>query len=218
MSHRYHTTIETEPATEPITKAEVKVQTVRDSAETTYDAQLDIYIEAARRSCERFCGRKLITQTIQMFMDAFPFTRNAPWQAGTFNTSVAEYQSRGKGGFIELPFGPAISITHVKAYDDSDSATTVTSTDYFESLTREIPRLTLRTGSSWPTVLRVSDGVEVQYVSGYGAASAVPASIKKGLLLHVQANWNNRGREELISEIPEQVIAHWEPYQIMGMP
>ena len=60
----------TPPATEPITLTEAKAQCRVDG--TAEDALLTIYIQAAREQCERLIGRKLITQTVEQRLDAFP--------------------------------------------------------------------------------------------------------------------------------------------------
>ena len=77
----------TAPAAEPVTADEVKDQLRLDG--TDQDTMIDLLIAAARAGVEKYLGRALITQTLQLFYDSFP----------------AE---------IELPYPPYQSVSHIK--------------------------------------------------------------------------------------------------------
>ena len=63
-------TVYAEPAIEPISLAEQKVQS-RVSTDAD-DTLLSLYITAARQNCEDFQGRAYITQTLDLTLDEFP--------------------------------------------------------------------------------------------------------------------------------------------------
>ena len=79
-----------QPAVEPVSLAEAKSHCNVDSDITEDDAKLGIYIKAARRYAEGYCGRSFITQTWRLVLDAFP----APSVFG-------------------VPFGVPLSLIHI---------------------------------------------------------------------------------------------------------
>ena len=60
----------TGPAAEPVTVAEVKEAARADG--TDLDSQIALLIPAFRRQAEHLQGRRLITQTVELVLDAFP--------------------------------------------------------------------------------------------------------------------------------------------------
>ncbi|NIR17173.1 MAG: phage gp6-like head-tail connector protein, partial [Desulfobacterales bacterium] len=69
-----------QPVEEPVTLEEVKAQArILHSEE---DALLTSYIVAARLAIEKYLTRKLVTQTLQAFMDEFPNWSGGAWWSG----------------------------------------------------------------------------------------------------------------------------------------
>jgi uncharacterized phiE125 gp8 family phage protein len=73
----------------------------------------------------------------------------------------------------------------------------------------------LRFNSIWPqTVLRAAKGIEIQFVAGFGDASAVPDDIKMALKLIVANLYENRGCCDP-NDLPSSAHAILQPYRIL---
>lgn len=171
----------TAPKDEPVTVDEAMLHArIDDSVEAPIVAGM---IKAARELAETYTRRALITQTWQLFLDAFP----------------AE-------SFIELPRAPLQSVTHVKTYTDADVAATFASSNYYVDAVGEPCSIVLRGASSWPDVGRVVNGVEIQFVAGYGGPDAVPSNIKQAILMMVAEMYEFRNASvtgTLVQEISQ---------------
>jgi uncharacterized phiE125 gp8 family phage protein len=160
------------PATEPVTRAEAKLHCRIDSDLTADDALVDRLIAAARRYCEERCARSFVTRTYRLSFPSFPWL--AP--PGT--------SWRGAAGGVRLPRGPVISLSSVKYRDPDGVLQTLATTEY--TLDADSGVLQPAAYTAWPaTQAWRSDGVQVVYSAGCGAASAVPESLKQAVLLLV---------------------------------
>lgn len=163
------------PAAEPVTKAEVKLTAGYDSDLTAHDTLLDdIWIPAARRECEHLTGRKLITQTWDIALDAFP--------ADAIDLSV---------------LSPIASITSVTYLDGAGAQQTLSSSAYVLDAKNDAqPYLLLADGYDWPTTYDSANAVIIRVVVGYGdAASDVPADVRAWLLAKAASMIPNSGVE-----------------------
>lgn len=200
--HNYQLDLVTAPAIEPITVAEVKNALRIDHTED--DTLIGFLITAARTSAEAYTRRAFITQTWKMFMDSFSPYRygngygygsgNYYFNSGTFNLPVTALNIITS---IEIPKPLLQSITHLKTYDDDDVATTFSASSYYVSkYTGDFGQpgsLTLRQGVSWPTFTRVKDGIEIQFVAGYGTnATDVPQQIRMAIQEETAFLYQNR--------------------------
>lgn len=157
------------PVVEPISLDEAKDHlNLTDFDED--DGLIQRYIISARKVAEGILDRALITQTLRQFADGFP-----------------------DGNVLTLIRGPLQEVTSVKTYATDDTPTTMPAADY-QVVTTDPPAVVLRSGSAWPsTSLRHRNGVEVEYVAGYGDSSAdVPADIKAWLLMKIGDLYENR--------------------------
>ncbi len=105
-------------------------------------------------------------------------------------------------------------------FDSADNPTTVPAGDYFVDTNREPGRIVLRTGKTWPAVGRVAGGVHIDFIAGYGNASAVPHALRRGILLLVGHLYENREAVALQAdavELPLGVAALWRPYRVLGL-
>ena len=172
------------PAEEPLTLAEAKSHLRVDGTdEDTYIASL---IAAARERAESETWRALVTQTLRAHLDCWP-----------------------SANYIKLPRSPLQSVTHIKYYDESDVATTMAPSDYIVSTAREPGRITLRNGKSWPTsTLRAADGIEIEFIAGYGLAADVPQQLKQGVLLTIGHWFENREDVVIQPGIAGKAIPH----------
>lgn len=141
------------PATEPITVDEVKRQAaITGTADDTYLGEL---IARIRADCERVTERQLVTATYKMILDEWP-----------------------EDDVIRLPKGPTQAVTSVKYYDTGGVLRTIDSADYVVANSGMYGRIHLAEGEQWPELADRPAAIEVIFVAGYGAASAVPADIK----------------------------------------
>lgn len=142
----------TAPAVEPVTLDEAKL--VLRVTHSQDDARIERLIRAARGRCELLTGRKLIYQTWEQVLDAFP------------------------GSAIDLETPPVSSITSVTYTDTSGADVVLDSGDYtLDTVTDQgrgwlLPSATL---GSWPSTCNAANVVRVRFVSGYGpTAASVP--------------------------------------------
>lgn len=181
---RYTTTLQTAATIEPVTLDQAKKQcrvTIDD--DDTYITDL---ITVARQMAEKHQARAYNTQTWRLYLAAFP---------------ASEY--------IELPWPPLQSVTHVKYTDSGGTQSTFASTEYIVDTDSEPGRIVLGYNKSWPTdTLQPGNAVEIQYVAGYGATVAsVPAHIRQGVLMWVAHMYEYR-------EPVADVAAHEIPFHV----
>lgn len=162
----------TPPAEEPVSLAEVKAQCRIDG--TAEDTHLAGLITKARRRCESFTGRSLITQTRRIELDCWP-----------------------RDGVIFLPRGPVQSISSFTYVDTGGTTQTLTEgTHYEKQITDESARLIPAYGTVWPAVRQTLGPIKVTYVCGYGdEGSDVEPDLRHGILSLIESYDRNRGDE-----------------------
>lgn len=187
----------TPPAAYPVSLAEVRAQLGIET--TDEDPRLTALIAAATEMAEAYTGRALLERTYRGFLGCFPACRH-----------------------IDMPRSPLQSVTHVKAYADDDAAETLDVGDYYVDTASLTGRIVLRSGSSWPTVARVANGVEVQWVSGFGPdMNDVPSDMRDSFRLAIQVivGWlfENRGDEQSPKTMPAAAEALLGPWRILNV-
>ena len=178
--------LHTAPASEPITLAEAKSYLRVDSSGD--DALITSLISTARQLCEEHTQRAFMTQTYELFLDAIEDLEDLLWEGMRTGPYINYYKN-----YIDLPMPPVVSISHIKTYDDNDTATTFASGNYYVDNARQPARVVLRTGETFPTALRVANAIEVKYVTGYSSASAVPEPIKFAIYQVLTYLYEHRG-------------------------
>jgi uncharacterized phiE125 gp8 family phage protein len=174
----------TAPSEEPLTVQDVIDQCQLGEIPTDQKVRVAAYITGARQLLERRLCRQFCTATWKLNLDFLP----------------AEISIRDK-----LPIK---SITHIKYTDSNGTLTTLTpaATYYQTDLASDQrpARIIPAYGATWPSVRADTlNAVEIQFVAGYGAASAVPQTIRNGMLLLV-ANWyENREQGVIGSSVAE---------------
>jgi uncharacterized phiE125 gp8 family phage protein len=157
--------LKTHPAEEPVTLDEIRQQMgIRDPDDTARDAIITARITSARRWAEQHCRRAFVTQTWTLYADAF---------ADTFDL-MADLQS----------------ISSVKYRDNDGILQTLDAGQYLADTVNS--RLYPAYGVSWPGTREQYNAVQIEHISGYGAASFVPMDIKEAILF---------------------IVGHWENYQ-----
>jgi len=186
----------TPPATEPLTltiaKQHLRVEHTAD------DALLGDLITGVRQLAELYTGRAFISQTFRLWRDTWPEEA------------------------LVLPRSPLQSVTAVRVYDEADAVTTVPVSQYFTDTVSQPGRLVLRAGAVWPTPLRSANGVEVEYVAGYGPlASQVPVALRQGMLAHLAYLYEHRGEglnaggTAVEQALPATALMLYAPYRLL---
>jgi uncharacterized phiE125 gp8 family phage protein len=145
------------PAEEPVSLAGAKAfLRVDDSAE---DGLITTLIGAARLHVEGVTGRALLAQSWRVVLDSWPDDRQ-----------------------VKLPVSPFMALTEVTAYDASGAGHDVPLAQFL----REPDRLLLPATVAGMPVLRERQGIEIDYVAGFGTEPEdVPADIRQALLMLV---------------------------------
>lgn len=169
----------TAPGAEPVSTAEAKLHCRIDHS--TEDAYVSALITAARETVEAWTNRALVSQTWKAYYPKF--------------------------GHLILPKPKAISVTHVKWYDTTDTAQTIAASIWDADLVSEPAYITLAYQQQWPVVTaRTTLPIEVQFVCGYTDAASVPNSIKQAMLLLI-GHWYQNREDVLVGERGQQESA-----------
>jgi len=172
LYQRRGSVIDTVPATEPVTAAELRTF-LRETETGLPDAQADEFIEQAREEIEKSLNIAMITQSWRMSLDAWTIGQSAEFWDGMRTGSVLALNASSPAAAVVLPVFPLQTITSVTTYDEDSTPTVVTVADVFDlDIYRTPARLALKSGASWPTVSRAVNGIQIIYVSGYGDAAA----------------------------------------------
>lgn len=172
----------TEPAFEPISIEQARMQIGLDSADSSMDTLLTPLITAAREYVEKYTNRSLITADWTAYMDTFD-----TWAIELFKVPISE-------------------LTTLKYYDtDNVEKTLIEDTDYNIDIISEPARLFPASGESWPDTYDKPNAIEIAFKSGYGAtAASVPKTIQAVMLMivtHLEANRGDEGFRTMPSTI-----------------
>ena len=200
--------VKTEPTQEPVTLQEVKEYLrVEDS---TDERNIRPLIETARRFAEEHLGRALVSTTYTQYYDCYDDMSDPLWEGTRTGPYINYYKN-----YLVLGKGPVSSVTHIKTYDDDATATTMASSKYYVDKAREPSRIVLRTGETFPTSLRVANGIEVEYVAGYSSIYSIPEPIRMGILQHIAHLYEHRGdMYEAKNAYPPMLRSLYSPYVI----
>lgn len=172
-------TVITPALTECVTVEEARRQCRIHSADTSFDGELQGYLDAAVSHVGTITDMALEPVGYSYTLDAFD-------------------------GNIELPIGPVIEIDSVKYYLSS-VLTTIASADYSLRQLSDM-RAEIVPDTAWPTADAGVDQVVVEFTAGYEGeldsatyTPAVPAAIRQAILLLVGHWWRNRSAVEMVS-------------------
>lgn len=180
-------TIATPPAEEPVTLAEIKSHLRIDVSDE--DTLLSGYIAAAREMCESIARRAFVTQTIQFRLLQWPM-----------------------GNCIVLPRPPLQSVNSITYTDSAGGSSTMSSGDYVVYSAPEPGLVVLGDGKGWPSAtLQPGPSIVIEYIAGYGLASAVPQRYKQAVLMLTGHYYENResvvvGQGVSAIEVPQAVM------------
>ena len=146
------------PATEPVTLAEAKAFLRVDGSDE--DSFIETLITAARLHAESVTGRATISQSWRVVLDAWP-----------------------QGWRIDLPLAPLKSLTAIRAYDADGEATVLPLADFQPQSGPAPACVFLPSGVIDMPVLRDHNGIELDYVAGYGdTPETVPEDLRHAIL------------------------------------
>ncbi len=156
------------PTEEPVSLAEAKNHLRVDVADD--DGLISALIIAAREYCEAFQNRAYITQTWQLWLDAWP-----------------------ESSEIRIPRPPLQVVNSVRYYGVDNAEYVLPPSEYIVDSAGEPGRIVLAYGKSWPSVaLRPANAVCVEFVAGYGGADKVPRRVKQAMLLLISHWYDTR--------------------------
>lgn len=224
----------TPPAADPVSLAEAK-EHLRVSG-TDQDSRITAFIKAATASAENETNRAFVTRTLRLYLQSFPTHRDP---RGSFHHRHGHgledpfRPSQMPGGFeshlishaaapIVLPKPNLQSVTSVKYVKEDDTVLTVNPSLYRVDTAAEPGKIVLKNDEEWPTdELKSVNGVEVEFVAGYGAAASVPEAIKIAIMMIVGHMFENRetvvvgeGRSVSVREIPMSASWVLAPYRV----
>lgn len=199
-------TITTQPSVEPVTLDEVKQFLRVDMSDD--DDLIGQLITSARQLCEEHVRRKFISTGITLALDGFPCHDKGMWWSGVREMPISELYSYSDR--ISLPFPPAVSVTSITTFDESNGASVFASAGYRLDTDGNV---ILNDGYLWPTDLRDYDAVRIVYVAGYGATySAVPSPIRHAIKMTAAAMYDDRN----CFAIPSGAMQALAPYRILN--
>lgn len=180
--------LKTAAVTEPLTLTETKLHLKVD--DTADDELIRSLISAARQHVEDYTGRALVTQTWYGYADSLC-------------------------GTVQITKCPVQSITSIKYVDGDGDTQTWSSTEYESDLSGTPARVIEADGYSFPTTATTLNAWTIEFVSGYGYASDVPAAIRSAMLLLI-GHWYEHRMSVIIGssayEVPQAVTALLTPY------
>ena len=194
MSHTatgYGITEVTAPTAEPLQVSEVRRHLALD--DSYYDDYLSSLVQVTRAQVQAHTHRQLVTATYDLKLDALPAGQQT----------------------LAIPYGQLQSITSISYTDTAGASQTWSSSNYDVSTAREPGTIRPGHGEVWPVARLEQEAATVRFVSGYGAAGAVPQAIKQAMLLLIGHYFNNREQSIVgvtASEIPQGAAALLAPF------
>lgn len=181
-------TLYTAPTIEPVSVSELRDHLRLD--DHTESGMLSGFITAARTHLENIAWRAFISQTWDVYFDAFEAK-------------------------MVVPRPPLSSITSITYVDTAGSTQTLSTSIYEAGIENELGHVRLQYNQTWPTTRGHSDDIRVRAVCGYGAASSsVPQPIRQAILLLAGYWYSQRetASNESLSKVPyavESLIASY---------
>jgi uncharacterized phiE125 gp8 family phage protein len=191
----------TPPTATPISLAEAKAQCrVDDPSE---DALLMAYVRSAADAIEQMTGLRLIDQTWEYAIDAFP----------------------ERCGWIRLPLAPLLALVSIVYLDAQGVAQTLPVTTYLlGGLGSATPaRIILAPNQTWPSTWHGLGTVMIRFRAGWLDHNGVPDALRQAVLM-LACNWfENRSTTAAgpdygpVSHIPFGVRELIEPFRIWAV-
>ncbi len=188
----WSTSLKTAPASEPLSLEEAKLHLRLSTDATAEDDLVASLIVAAREHVETYTNRALITQTWYWKSHGFPC------------------------GDIIIPRPPLVSITSISYVDSNGASQTWAAGSTGYQLIKpagpkaQYARVQPSYLIPYPQARSQPEAVTIEYVCGYGDATAVPDSIKSAMRLLIGHWYENRevvNVGNITTELPFTVVA-----------
>lgn len=192
---------EAEPATQPVSLAELRMHTrvfVDESvspAVSDDDTALELYAAIATRASEDYTEKLFITRTVTASRDDFART-------------------------LYLPSWPVQSVTSVEYRDSDGNTQTIDAANYTADLNKDPASITFRSAYDFPSTDDEPNAITVTFVAGYGSASDVPQAVRGAILLHTGTLFEHRESVAVgtvATQIPDTLERLLWPYRRLGM-
>ena len=169
----------TAPVGEPLDLTTVKQHLRVDF--TDDDILIAGEITAARQWCEQFQQRAYMTQTWELWLDAFPDGRPPSSLYALYSHPPVSYKDFLD--HIQIPLPPLQTVAYVKYYITDGTLLTMDPLTYFVDTVSEPGRVCLNYMIPWPmTVLRPENGVVIRFTAGYGTPTAAAYTTALGVV------------------------------------
>lgn len=174
----------TAPSSYPVSLAETKTHLRVDHDDM--DDHIELIIQAETAYSEDFTGRKLVPQTWDVLIDAFP--EDAP---------------------LRLPIPKVNSVEAVYYLDGDGAEQTLDSSVYVADVDSEPARFYRAEGASWPTTQDGLNSVRIRMTVGNELAGSSPpepevlADMKIAILLRVQATYDGGDSAQALRDIAD---------------
>jgi uncharacterized phiE125 gp8 family phage protein len=175
----------TSPSSEPISLAQAKhYLRIGNTLEDTFVADL---IAAARQAVENHAGLALITRAVRQTFDRWALQGD---------------------GVVELAMGPVSAIDAIRVVDPAGSMTLVEPETYRLDGQANPPRLHFKAVPRAPA--RTFQGIEIDFLAGFGAPADVPAALQQACLIVMASFYQFRGTD---APLPAAAAALIGPFQ-----
>lgn len=167
-----------------------------------YDSKIESLIAPAEKYLERYTGRKLITQTVRIWLDRDEYA-----------DKLIAYKNS-----ITLSTFNASVINSVTLYDSDNTASIVDSSDYRLSgdTLSAVSKLVYNENTSISTYnLRLVDGVAIEITCGYGLTSDdIPTMLTQSLSVIIDhwVSFGTKSSTETLHDVTSSFTALIQPF------
>ena len=177
----------TEPAYEPVSRAEAKRWLRIDAGDTNHDLTVDMLVRAMREDAENITARAFISRQLRLTLSDWP-------------------QDAWYGHKIVLPFPPLQSVDSFQYVDTDGETQTLATTEYVVHTEYEPGIIIPAWDVVWPTIRRVPNAVQILFTAGYAPGSpsdeasnqeVMPAKLR--LWMESKMSTHNEFREQIIA-------------------
>lgn len=169
-------------------------------------------IASATSYAQETLNRSLVNRSIVLALDGAGEIE-LPLQEGMYDgADIPRMNDK-----IKLPFGNVQSITSIKYYDKHDNEYIFEPSNYYLDNFSSPARVILRDGATWPSSLRDANGLQIEYVSGYGNnPKQVPEQIRVAMLQYIAFLYEHRGDFERFPPpaMPAAINVLLQPYKV----